>query len=134
MNAPSTMPWKGKKVLVVEDEQALAQLLADKLRAEGLEVATAADGQEGLEQALAWRPDLILLDIVMPRMDGMTMLHRLREHPEGLKIQIILLTNLSDTQKVYDAVANGVFDYLVKANWEIDDLVAEIRSKFAPQQ
>jgi PleD family two-component response regulator len=72
-----------------------------------------------------------LLDVVMPKMDGMTMLHKLREHDEGKKIQVIMLTNLSDSQRVYEAMTNGVFDFLVKSNWEIDDLVQEVRAKVA---
>lgn len=121
-----------KKILVVEDELPLAQVLSDKLRAVGYEVATAGDGQTGLEKATSWKPDLILLDIVMPIMDGMTMLHKLRETPEGKKTAVILLTNLSDSEHVYDATANGVFDFLVKSNWDLDDLVDEVRTRLIP--
>ncbi len=124
-------PSVSSKLLIVEDDQALSSLLADKFRADGFEVVLATDGQEGLKQAINWRPDVILLDIVMPKMDGMTMLHKLREHEDGKKAQVILLTNLSDTEKVYDAMSNGVFDYLVKSNWEIDDLVKEVRAKMS---
>jgi DNA-binding response OmpR family regulator len=121
-----------KKLLIVEDDEALSSLLADKFKADGFEVVLAGDGEEGLKQALSWKPDMILLDIVMPKMDGMTMLHKLREHEEGKNTQVVLLTNLSDTDKVYNAMSNGVFDYLVKSNWEIDDLVKEVRAKVAP--
>lgn len=119
----------GKKLLIVEDERALSDLLRDKFESEGFEVATAGDGMAGLEKALSWQPDVMLLDIVMPKMDGLTMLHKLREDSKGKNIQVILLTNLSDTQKVYEAMASGVFDYLVKSNWEIDDLVKEVKAK-----
>jgi DNA-binding response OmpR family regulator len=121
-----------KKILIVEDELPLAQMLSDKFLAVGYDVATAGDGQTGLEKTLAWKPDLILLDVVMPRMDGMTMLHKLRAHPEGENQPVILLTNLSDTEHVYDAMSNGVFDFLVKSNWDIDDLVDEVRIRLAP--
>ncbi len=129
MDPQTSAPVTDKKILIIEDEQSLVDLLADKLRTEGFEVQTAGDGITGLELALKWRPDAILLDIVMPKMDGLTMLRKLREQDEGKKVQVILLTNLSDTQKVYDAMANGVFDFLVKSNWEIDDLVKEVRAK-----
>jgi DNA-binding response OmpR family regulator len=118
-----------KKILIVEDEPMLSQVLADKFIEEGFEVQTAADGQEGLDKALAWKPDVTLLDIVMPRMDGMTMLHKLRAVPEGKDLSVILLTNLSDTEDVYDAMANGVFDFLVKSHWDIDELVHEVQAK-----
>jgi DNA-binding response OmpR family regulator len=128
----ASAPLAHNRLLIVEDDQALSDLLADKFRAEGFEVMTAGDGQTGLKQALEWKPDLVLLDIVMPKMDGMTMLHKLRDNDHGKKVQVVLLTNLSDTEKVYDAMSNGVFDYLVKSNWEIDDLVKEVRAKLSP--
>jgi DNA-binding response OmpR family regulator len=121
-----------KKILIVEDELPLAQLLSDKFLAVGYEVSMAGDGKAGLEKAESWKPDLILLDIIMPIMDGMTMLHKLRATPEGKAMPVILLTNLSDTEHVYDAMANGVFDFLVKSNWDIDDLVDEVRTRLAP--
>jgi DNA-binding response OmpR family regulator len=105
-----------RKILVVEDELSLAQMLTDKFKAVGYEVQMVGDGQAGLDTALSWKPDLILLDVVMPRMDGMTMLHKLRATPEGKLLPVILLTNLSDTEHVYDAMRNGVFDFLVKSN------------------
>lgn len=118
-----------KKILVVEDEIALLQVLSDRFSAEGFSVQTATDGVEGLQKALSWKPDLILLDIVMPKMDGMSMLHKLRAEAAGKNIPVILLTNLSDTEDVYEAMANGVFDFLVKSHWEIDDLIDEVQSK-----
>lgn len=127
----ASAPLARNKLLIVEDDEALSSLLADKFRADGFEVVLSVDGQDGLKQALSWKPDMILLDIVMPKMDGMTMLHKLREHEESKAMQIILLTNLSDTDKVYEAMSNGVFDYLVKSNWEIDDLVKEVRAKMS---
>ncbi len=118
-----------KKILLVEDEQALVDIMAEKLRAEGFEVATAGDGEAGLKQALDWKPDVVLLDVMMPKMDGLTMLKELRKHDELHKIQIIMLTNVSDSDKVNEAMKYGVFDFLVKSNWEIDDLVKEVRAK-----
>lgn len=118
-----------KKILVVEDELALSQVLSDRFTQEGFDVQTAADGEEGLKKATGWKPDLVLLDIVMPKMDGMTMLHALRKTPEGKTMPVILLTNLSDTEDVYEAMANGVYDFLVKSHWDLDDLIHEVRAK-----
>jgi DNA-binding response OmpR family regulator len=117
------------KLLVVEDEAPLAQILIDAFNAEGFVTSHADNGKDGLDQALSWQPDIILLDIVMPKMDGITMLHKLREHAEGKKIPVILLTNLSDTDKVFDALAYGAFDFLIKADWSIADIVREVKSK-----
>jgi DNA-binding response OmpR family regulator len=120
---------KDKKLLIVEDEVALSQVLSDRFTDEGFTVQTAVDGVEGLAKALKWKPDMVLLDIVMPRMDGMTMLHKLREDPAGKTMPVILLTNLSDTEDVYDAMANGVYDFLIKSHWNIDELVREVENK-----
>ncbi|HKX72410.1 MAG TPA: response regulator [Candidatus Saccharimonadales bacterium] len=118
-----------KKILVVEDELALSQVLSDRFTEEGFDVQTAADGEEGLQKATTWQPDLVLLDIVMPKMDGMTMLHKLRADPVGKTMPVILLTNLSDTEDVYDAMANGVYDFLVKSHWDLEDLIHEVQAK-----
>ena len=118
-----------QKILIVEDEIALSQVLHDKFAQEGFDVQVGGDGQEGLDKALAWKPDMILLDIIMPRMDGMTMLHKLRATSVGKTMPVILLTNLSDTEDVNDAVANGVYDFLVKSHWDIDELIQEVRTR-----
>lgn len=127
---PSKTPYK---ILIVEDEAPLCQILVDAFTAEGFSVQRAGDGEEGLSRAISWQPDIILLDIVMPKMDGMTMLHKLREAPEGKDTPVILLTNLSDTAKVYDALTNNVFDFLVKANWTIDGIIKVVKSKLTPK-
>jgi DNA-binding response OmpR family regulator len=120
-----------RKLLVIDDDSALCGILVERFRADGFDVASAGDGQEGLQKIIDWQPDIVLLDIVMPKMDGMTMLHKLRERESGKakKTEVILLTNLNDAEKVYEAMSNEVFDYLVKSDWEIDDLVKEVRSK-----
>ncbi|HSE29578.1 MAG TPA: response regulator [Candidatus Saccharimonadales bacterium] len=118
-----------KKILIIEDEKPLANMLATKLHDEGYETDVAFDGEQGLKRALEWDPNLVLLDLVMPKMDGMTMLRRLRDDDKGKNLHVILLTNLSDTSKVYEAVTLGVKDYLVKTNWDLDEIIEEIKSK-----
>lgn len=117
---------KNKKILIIEDEATLVEVLTAKLSAEGFSVFKASDGKEGLETALKNHPDLILLDIVMPVMDGMTMLDRLRADEWGKSAKVILLTNLSDPEKARKSIAQGVREYLVKADWKLDDIVAKI--------
>ncbi|HEU5187703.1 MAG TPA: response regulator [Candidatus Saccharimonadales bacterium] len=118
-----------QKILIIEDEEPLANMLADKLQAEGFNTQVAYEGQSGLKAALSWLPDLILLDLIMPKMDGMTMLRRLRQEEKGKMVRVILLTNLSDTSKVFEAVSLGVNDYLVKTNWDLDEIINEIQNK-----
>jgi DNA-binding response OmpR family regulator len=120
---------KKKQILVIEDEDSIRTALVDKIVFEGFNALEARDGQEGLKIALKKHPDLILLDIIMPRMDGLTMLKKLREDKWGEGVPVILLTNLNDSEKIFEAMDSGVYDYLVKSNWEIDDVVKKAREK-----
>ena len=128
-------PKPNKKVLVieaVEDDPALRNVLRDKFTLEGFGVFEARDGEEGLEVALREHPDIILLDIVMPKMDGLSMMKKLRETNEwGKHVPIIILTNLSaDDEKINWAIAdNEPAYYLVKSNWSMDDLVEKIKER-----
>ena len=118
-----------KIILIVEDELSLRTALCDKLTREGFAVLEAKNGEEGLMVALRDHPDLILLDIIMPVMDGMTMLKRLRRDKWGKGVQVILLTNLSENEKVAQAIELGSHEYLVKSDWKIEDVVAKIRER-----
>ena len=119
----------GKKILVVEDEASLLNVLRDELAAAGFEVFKAHDGEEGYKMALEKHPDLILIDVLMPKMDGITMFKNLRKQ-EGLKnVPGIILTNLNDTKTIEDALENGAYDFLVKSDWEPKNLVKRIQEK-----
>lgn len=118
-----------KKILIVEDEVALLQALTEKLKREEFEILQAKNGEEGLQQALNLHPDLILLDIIMPVMDGMTMLLKLRNDDWGKTVPVMILTNLSDEQKVSESLQQGVYDYLVKSGWTLEDLVNKIKDR-----
>ena len=118
-----------KQILIVEDEEALLKALAIKFTKEGFKVSKAKNGLEGLEKAAAEHPDLILLDIVMPKMDGMTMLAKLRKTRWGKDVEVVLLTNLSDTAKVADSFNKGVYSYLVKSDWKLEEVVKLVRQK-----
>jgi two-component system response regulator MprA len=131
----------GKKILVIEvieDEQSLRNALRDKLVREGFVMLEAENGEEGLAIALREHPDLILLDIIMPKMDGITMMKKLRSENEwGKQVPIILLTNLSaDDEKINQAITeNEPAYYLVKSNWTINDLIDKIRERLSrPKQ
>lgn len=123
------MESASKKILIVEDEFALRDTLKEVLLHEGFSVSAATDGEEGLALALREHPDLILLDIILPRMDGITMLKKLREDAWGKGVKVILLTNVDTTKEVAAAIEQGAYEYLVKSDWKIEDVVAMIKKE-----
>jgi len=116
-----------KKILIVEDEVSLLNVLSEKLKLEGFEVLEAKNGEEGLDLALKRKPDLILLDIIMPKMDGVTMLGNLRENNWGKHVPVIILTNLSSGSDILKAVEKKAFSYLIKSDWKLEDVVKKIK-------
>lgn len=130
------MPTKiDKKILIVEDETPLRNAVSDILTFEGFEVFQAKNGQEGLDSALKEHPDLILLDLMMPVMDGLTMLEKLRQDADyGKKAAVILLTNINDPEKVAMATEAGSYDFLVKSDWNIEDVVKKIKGRLGIDQ
>jgi DNA-binding response OmpR family regulator len=117
-------------ILIIEDEPVLSEVLIDKFTNEGFNVLSAKDGQEGLDVIEKNTIDLILLDIVMPKMDGITMLKKLKDKKLKKQPEIIMLTNLSGTNTMADAIENGSFEYLIKSEWKIEDLVKKVKEKF----
>ena len=118
---------KKNTVLIIEDEKALLTVLSDKFKREGFSVLGAHDGGEGLRLALKNQPQIIILDIVMPSMDGLFMLKKLRESKWGNTVPVLILSNLSDPEQINEANGRGVVDYLVKSNWGLDDVVAKVK-------
>mgnify|MGYP001338387119 CR=1 FL=1 len=117
------------KVLVVEDEKPLLEALVEKLEGAGHETCVAKDGVDGITTALEEKPDVILLDLMMPRKDGLQMLKELREDAWGKEAKVIVLTNLSDPEHIADVLATGTRDYLVKTDWKMSDLLDHIVEK-----
>ncbi|MBT4349350.1 response regulator [bacterium] len=118
---------KDKKILIIEDELSLARALSAKLIDQGCDILEAKNGEEGLSMALDQHPDLILLDIIMPRMDGISMLKKLRVDDWGKDVPVIILSNLSDGDKSIDVVDGDISAYLVKSDWKIEDIVDKIK-------
>ncbi len=119
-----------KTVLIVEDDLALRKVLVDKLTDENFEILEAGDGEVGLEHALKEHPALILLDIFMPRMDGITMLSKLRSADAwGKHVRVIVLTNSTDAQTIATVSGFGDTDFLIKSEWSLEALVARIRER-----
>ncbi|MCI0542565.1 response regulator [bacterium] len=126
---PPKPSFSSKKILVIEDDRVLRRVVVDHLKSEGFQVLEADDGESGLELALAEHPDVTLLDVVMPKMDGMTVLEKLRQDEWGKNTRIIMLTNLSDAEKIAHAKEKGVSDYLVKADWDIESIIEKVKEK-----
>ena len=123
------MQDSSKLILIVEDEPPLSEILKDHFENEGFRIIVAKDGEEGLGLALSKKPDMILLDINLPKLNGLDMLKQLRTYEAGKSIPAIALTNLNDTKEVNEALASGVSDFLVKADWSIADVVDSVRRK-----
>ena len=119
-----------KRILIAEDEEAMIEALSKKFSHEGFEVIEAKDGEEALAAALEEKPDLVILDIIMPKMDGITLLKKIREDKSwGAGVPVIILSNLSDTDNVSEAARYHVFDFLVKTDWHLDDVVKLVKEK-----
>jgi len=124
-------PSPGKKILVVEDEAALRETLAKKLSSEGFNVLRAADGEHGLALAFDEHPDLILLDILMPKVDGVAVAKKLRADDWGKDVPIIIMTNLSGMNKVEEVKEIGITEYLVKSNVDLATVVQKVQKYLA---
>ena len=115
------------KVLVVDDEPNIVQTLQDRLEMNEYIVSTAGDGREGLKKAQQEKPDVILLDVIMPVMDGHEMLEVLRKQPGCSDISVIMLTARSQTQDIARANACGIDDYIVKP-FDLSELLEKIET------
>jgi DNA-binding response OmpR family regulator len=123
------MDTKPATVLIVEDEQDLREALKTALSYENFNVLTAGDGEEGLRTALSEKPNLILLDVVMPKMDGLAMLKQVRADEWGKSVKVIVMTVLDDLENVAEAIESGSDEYIVKTNVTLGAIVAKVKEK-----
>ena len=122
-----------RKILIVEDELAYLKLLNSQLTQKGYQVVEAINGKKGLEAAKKENPDLILLDIRMPVMDGTSMLDLLRKEENGKKTKVIMLTNLEPDDKIIGkVVADQPSYYFVKSDIQLNDLFDKIKELLGP--
>ena len=113
-----------KKVLIVEDEKLLANALESKFKHENFQVFKAENGQLGLDMAVANKPDVILLDLMMPVMDGKTMLHKLREMEQFKFLPVVVLTNAGEVDNMRETKTfDNASAFLIKSNVNPDDIV-----------
>jgi len=116
-----------KKILMIEDEKALQYTLGELLTSEGFALAQAYDGQEGLELARSENPDLVLLDLRLPKKDGFEVLKELKSDKKTSEIPVIIFTNLETAEDIDKALEAGATTYIVKANYGLEDILVKIK-------
>jgi DNA-binding response OmpR family regulator len=116
-----------KKILLVDDSETILQMERMILRQDRYEVVTARDGQEGVIKALELKPDLILMDVIMPRLDGFAAVRRLRENPDTSRVPIVMVTSKAQAESMETGYESGCSDYIIKP---IDgmELIAKVKS------
>lgn len=117
-----------KKILVIEDDRTLARLYATKIEKSGYEVAVAFDGEEGLEKVSSFQPAGVLLDIIIPKLDGFSVLAEMKKNSNMKNIAVILLTNLGQDDDVSKGKELGARDYLVKSEFTPSEIVRKMEA------
>ena len=118
-----------KHILIVEDELSMQRALKNKLEQSGYKISVASDGAGALDEIRSKKPDLVLLDLIMPKLDGISVLREVKKDDELRNIPVVILTNLSTGDKVAEAMQLGTFDFLVKANYSLDDVLKKVRER-----
>ena len=127
VSEPSEPGKHPKRILLVEDDDSLANVYTTRLQGEGFDVRRVADGEEALAAARTYKPDLVLLDAMMPKVSGFDVLDILRNTPETANLKVIMLTALSQESDQDRAKQLGADDYLVKSQVVISDVIDRIR-------
>jgi two-component system alkaline phosphatase synthesis response regulator PhoP len=117
------------KVLIIEDEEALRKVLQEKMEHSGFETFAAKDGDEGWDMAKSKNPDIILLDLVLPKRSGFDLLSMLKQDPELKNIPIFILSNLAEDESLKKALQMGAEDYFVKAQHPINEIVEKVKNR-----
>ena len=120
-----------QKILIIEDEKVLSELLEKKIKEDGYEVFIAMDGEEGLELMKKEKPDLVLLDIIMPRMDGFRVMEEMKKDPELnlKKIPVVIVSNSGQPVEIDKALDLGVRDYLIKTQFDPMEVIDKIKKQ-----
>lgn len=116
------------KILIIEDDQLVSRMYAQAFKSEGLEIDVAPNGKEGISKAQTLKPDLILLDIMMPEVNGIEVLQTLKADENTKSIPIVILTNLAGTQDAEKAKKEGAKAYLVKSQYKPKEVVEKIKN------
>lgn len=121
-----------KKVLIIDDDLTFQKVMKTKLESLTYEVVSAYDGEEGLNKAISEKPNLMLLDIRMPKMDGISMLKKLRANKDIPPIPVFITSNMSTTDHISDGVTLGVNGYIIKSNETLDTIIKEVEGLLDP--
>lgn len=119
------------KILLIEDDMTLAKMYERKFISDGYEVSVAYDGEEGLKKVIAEKPDMLLLDIMLPKLDGLALFKKMRSIPETFNTPVILLTNFGQEDAVFECFKLGAVDYLVKADVTPQQVVQKVEGFLA---
>ncbi len=114
-------------ILIIEDDVFLSELMSKKLEESGFKVIKAIDGQEGLEKVVSAKPDLILLDLILPGIDGFEVLKKIKDDPQSSSIPVIVLSNLGQREDIERGFDLGAQDYLVKAQFTPDEIIDRVK-------
>ncbi len=114
-------------ILIVEDDKFLRELISRKLLSEGFKIEEAIDGEEGLAKAKEVKPDLILLDLILPGLDGFEVLRRIKDNPSTSSIPVLILSNLGQKDEIEKGLSLGAVDFLVKAHFTPEEIVAKMK-------
>ncbi len=117
-----------QKILIIEDDKFLRELIARKLVDENYEIEEAIDGEEGLKKTKTVKPDLILLDLILPGIDGFEVLSKIKEDPSLASIPVIILSNLGQREDVEKGLKLGAVDYLVKAHFTPNEIIEKVKT------
>ncbi len=114
-------------ILIIEDEPILQKTLSESLRQEGYEIKSALDGEEGIKMARESNPDLILLDLILPKIDGFEVLEELKKDENTKAIPVIVLTNMENESDIEKALTLGATAYLVKVNYDLKEVIEKVK-------
>ena len=117
-----------KRVLIIEDDRFLRELIARKLTDEGFDTLEAGEGEEGLKRVKEEKPDLVLLDLILPSIDGFEVLSRMKRDPKLASIPVIILSNLGQREEVERGLKLGAIDYLIKAHFTPGEIIEKIKN------
>jgi len=117
-----------KKILIVEDDKFLRELISQKLVREGYDIAEAIDGEKGIKAAREEKPDLILLDLILPGIDGFEVLTKIKEDPKVAQIPVIILSNLGQKDDIERGLKMGAIDYLIKAHFTPGEIIEKVKT------
>ncbi|MEK9150876.1 MAG: response regulator [Patescibacteria group bacterium] len=116
-----------EKILVVEDDQFLASLLKNRLQKEGFDVLLAKDGEEALNILESTQPELVLLDIILPKKSGFEVMEEVRENPKLEKLAVVIISNLGQPEDMVRGQQLGAIEYFIKAKTPLDELIKKIK-------